>query len=91
MSTMTQVTTMAGFASGRTIRHIICASFAPSIFDASSISTGMESKYPFMFQTAKTHMLPAYMSISPMWEFSKPGKAQYAIIGEEREHLREGV
>lgn len=31
-------------ANGSTIRQIICASFAPSIFDASSISTGMVSK-----------------------------------------------
>ena len=59
MSTITQVTTMAGLAKGSTMRRIICRSLAPSMREASSISTGIVSKYPFMFHKANTHMEPA--------------------------------
>ena len=59
MRTIMQVTMIAGFARGSTIFRIIWRSLAPSILEAYSISTGIVSKYPFIFQTANTHMDPA--------------------------------
>ena len=56
---MTDVTMIAGLANGSTTFIRICPLPAPSILAASSISTGIVSKYPFIFQMLNMHMLPA--------------------------------
>ena len=72
MRTIIAVTAIVGFARGKTILVTNCNCVAPSIIAASSISTGMVSKYPFIFHNANTAIVPVYTIISPVLVLINP-------------------
>ena len=81
------VTAMVGFASGSTILVTSCTGVVPSIIAASSISTGIVSKYPFIFHRANTAMVPVYTIIRPVLVLISPmgDSSLYSAVMESRD------